>query len=289
MVERLAAALRAHGVEAESEAVGAASVRHGLQELSERADAGLLVVGSTTRGVAGRILGGTTATALLHGAGCAVAVAPRSYRSPGGAPLTVGVGFDGSVDAEVALADAAAFAKATGARLRVLAAADFSTWVEPVGFTAFDYSEIMRDQLRFLERTLQHAVDAVPDDVAVEPVVREGDAATVLREASDDLDLLVCGSRGYGAVRGALLGSVTRRLVQSGGCPVVVVPRAGGSEGRSLAGLVAASAPSPPHLSRAHRRASGDRSVPAVLLLCYIKIKELITTTGWRCSGRAAC
>ena len=78
VVERLAAALRAHGVEAESEAVGAASVRHGLQELSERADAGLLVVGSTTRGVAGRILGGTTATALLHGAGCAVAVPPRS-------------------------------------------------------------------------------------------------------------------------------------------------------------------------------------------------------------------
>ena len=52
----------------------------------------------------------------------------------------------------------------------------------------------------------------------------EGDAATELAAASAELDLLVLGSRGYGSVRSALLGSVSRALVRSAACPVVVLP-----------------------------------------------------------------
>lgn len=37
-------------------------------------------------------------------------------------------------------------------------------------------------------------------------------------------DAIVCGSRGLGAITGALLGSVTRRLLHVATCPVVVVP-----------------------------------------------------------------
>jgi nucleotide-binding universal stress UspA family protein len=238
VVQRLADALRAQGVEATGEAVADVSVARGLNAVSERADAGVLVVGSTTRGPAGRILSGTTATHLLHGAACAVAVAPRAFEAPAQAPLTIGVGYNGSADADVALAEAADYARVTGARLRMLAAADLSSWIQPVGVASFDYGQLMRGQVQALERAVRKAVDALPGDVAVEHAIREGDAAKVLAEASDDLDLLVCGSRGYGAIRGALLGSVSRRLVQAARCPVVVVPRDAREGGRSLSALV---------------------------------------------------
>jgi nucleotide-binding universal stress UspA family protein len=63
--------------------------------------------------------------------------------------------------------------------------------------------------------------------------VVEGDAAIELTEASAELDLLVLGSRGYGPIRSALLGSVSRALVPSSACPVVVLPRAAHGAGDS--------------------------------------------------------
>ena len=50
-------------------------------------------------------------------------------------------------------------------------------------------------------------------------------AHTALAAASGDLDLLVCGSRGYGPVRRVLLGSVSRRLSHEARCPLIVLPR----------------------------------------------------------------
>ena len=38
------------------------------------------------------------------------------------------------------------------------------------------------------------------------------------------IDGSVLGSRGYGSLRSALLGSVSRALVRSAACPVVVLP-----------------------------------------------------------------
>ena len=52
-----------------------------------------------------------------------------------------------------------------------------------------------------------------------------GDPVDVLVRLSEHLDLLVCGSRGYGPVRAVLLGAVSRRIVTEARCPVAVVPR----------------------------------------------------------------
>ncbi len=52
-----------------------------------------------------------------------------------------------------------------------------------------------------------------------------GDAATEIIEYADDhnVDLIVAGSRGLGAVRGWLLGSVSRKLVHYARCSVLIV------------------------------------------------------------------
>ena len=71
---------------------------------------------------------------------------------------------------------------------------------------------------------LRRAVDAQPADLAIEHEPHEGAGVAILAEATRALDLLVCGSRGNGAVRGVLLGSVSRRPIGAANCPVAVVP-----------------------------------------------------------------
>jgi nucleotide-binding universal stress UspA family protein len=52
-----------------------------------------------------------------------------------------------------------------------------------------------------------------------------GDPAEVLVDFSKGVDLLVCGSRGYGPARAVLLGSVSRDVMDEARCPVIVLPR----------------------------------------------------------------
>jgi nucleotide-binding universal stress UspA family protein len=62
-------------------------------------------------------------------------------------------------------------------------------------------------------------------DVEVEPDVSVGDPAEFLIAASENIDLLVCGSRGYGPRRAVLLGGVSRRITTEAHCPVIVLAR----------------------------------------------------------------
>lgn len=73
-------------------------------------------------------------------------------------------------------------------------------------------------------QTLRHALDQVPDDIIVHPIVVEGPAAHALLDAAKDADLLVVGSRGRGGFAGLLLGSTSHQVVSHARCPVVVVP-----------------------------------------------------------------
>jgi nucleotide-binding universal stress UspA family protein len=73
--------------------------------------------------------------------------------------------------------------------------------------------------------TLDGIVARVKDesaDVQVEPVLREGQAAAVLVEESEDADLIVVGSRGHGFA-GLLLGSVSQECAHRARCPVLIV------------------------------------------------------------------
>jgi nucleotide-binding universal stress UspA family protein len=78
------------------------------------------------------------------------------------------------------------------------------------------------------ERVYEDAVGRMPDGVTSEPLLLRGDPAEALNEAASDLDLLVLGSRGYGPVKGTLVGSVSSRVMAATPCPVVVVPRGAG-------------------------------------------------------------
>lgn len=72
----------------------------------------------------------------------------------------------------------------------------------------YDYGRLAQESRQDLQQRLRRAVDAQPADLAIEHEPHEGAGVAILAEATRALDLLVCGSRGYGAVRGVLLGSV---------------------------------------------------------------------------------
>ena len=102
--------------------VGATSPARALHETAEREQADLIVVSSDTRGNDGRVAADATGRSALHGAPCAVALAPAGFAETGGDLAPVGAGFDGSWESRLALSSAAGVAESVSGELRVISA-----------------------------------------------------------------------------------------------------------------------------------------------------------------------
>jgi nucleotide-binding universal stress UspA family protein len=222
--------LEPEGIPVDCRELGNTSAARALHEASEAEDAGLLVVGSTHQGPVGRVVPGSTAQRLMHGAPCPIAIVPAGWEAGSGLN-TIGVAYVDSDEGRDALRGGYALARRAGAKLRVLTA------VKP-GLTAYARTEpstparrgtdvnTVEGELRVsAEKALRRATEALDGDVPVETDAFVEDPADVLIRVSENVDLLVCGSRGYGPVRAVLLGGVSRRLTAEAACPVIVVPR----------------------------------------------------------------
>lgn len=114
LLAQLEAELARAGVSARPLVIADAAPARVLQSIAERDDADLIVVGAPHRSGADRVLGGDAAAGTLHGAPCAVAVAPRGFADRARALRTVGVGFDDSPESRAALELARRVAGAAG-------------------------------------------------------------------------------------------------------------------------------------------------------------------------------
>ena len=190
-----------------------------LHELAERESAGALVIGSSSRGPVGRVLPGAVTDRLLNGAPCAVAVAPAGFTlDDAHSPRVVGVAFVDTPDGHVALATARSLAGQAHAAIRVL------TVAEPLDLVVTAAPEIHEAARRASRQTAEAALARAVDGGSGAGQVLSGRPARALAAASEDLDLLVCGARGYGPIRTLLLGGTSHALVRKAGCPVLVVP-----------------------------------------------------------------
>jgi nucleotide-binding universal stress UspA family protein len=197
-----------------------------LQELAERTEAAAIVIGSSHRGDVGRVLAGTTAERLMHGAPCPVLVAPRGYTR--GELRRILVGHDGGDEAQGAL-EAALAASGHVHILRVLQPTSFSLQASMAG--GFIPPSDIESEAR---KSFEAEFSALGDDVECEFVV--GDAVAELVRRTEDADLAIVGSRGYGPLRSVLLGSVSAQLLRQAACPVMVVPRGAAAEAAALLG-----------------------------------------------------
>jgi nucleotide-binding universal stress UspA family protein len=215
------------GEEAEYSAVGSSSPAHGLHDVADAEGASLIVVGSTRHGARRRILPGSTGERLLHGAAHPVAVAPRGARDqPDASVQTVGCAFIDTRDGREALDWAARLAARVGGRLNVISVAGrHAEGFAPVVRREAEETYIAEAKQRYQE-ALDGALAELPSGLDATGEVLAGDVVDCLASLDDrDLDVLVCGSRGYGPVRRVLLGGVAARLVRRAAAPVVVVPR----------------------------------------------------------------
>lgn len=194
-----------------------------LHQVAEQEHAELIVVGSAHRGPIGRLLLGDVSRATLYGAPCPVAVAPRGLHKHSIGPISaIGVGLNSTRESDAALAMAAEFAAQVGASLQLLTAVAMPAAMASTYEYAYDWTDVEADSRRVATQQLAEIKASL--DVPVDTVVVCGNAGSALQEMSQHVDLIVAGSRGWGAVKSVVLGSTTDRLVHHAHCPVLVVP-----------------------------------------------------------------
>ncbi|MBB3101079.1 nucleotide-binding universal stress UspA family protein [Actinoplanes campanulatus] len=189
---------------------------HAAAALTERsAQARLLVLGGRGHSAVAGLLGSVTVAVTAH-ARCPVVVVR------GATPVTgpVVVGIDDTVTAAGVLAFAAEQARARKAPLSVIHAWPPVTgiWAE----TPMATGTVTEQERAPFDSQVTLVRDTFPDLRIDADAVVEHPAAALTR-VSDGAQLLVVGSRGRGALRGLLLGSVSQHLLRHSACPVAIV------------------------------------------------------------------
>ncbi len=131
------------------------------------------------------------------------------------------VGVDGSTANDAVIETAAKLSASTGGALVVLHVLD----VWPSRGAAHEESEAAaRSLLDTVKTRIEDAGGKVAGTLFARPGAR-GAAWEICETAkAERADAIVVGSRGHGAWAGAVLGSVSQRVVHHAPCPVLIVP-----------------------------------------------------------------
>lgn len=208
----------------ETRIIADASPARALQSLAEELDAGMIVLGSSHTGRLGRVLPGSTAERLLHGAPCPVAVVPYAFRmGKQHGVKTIACAWDGSPESEAALGVAEELAGEASASLRVIRVFEPTSYLYPTEL-AGGYADFRAEARKMAQDGLTRRMEHIPASVDAQSDFHEGLADHDLVELSETVDLMVLGSRGYGPLKAVLLGGVSGKVVREAGCPVIVVP-----------------------------------------------------------------
>jgi nucleotide-binding universal stress UspA family protein len=209
--------------------VASTSAAHGLADLADDVEAAMVIVGTTTEETGlTRALLGTSTERLLHGATVPVTVVPPGWRQSAPDRISsIGVAYVDTRDGREALRRAVRVALRIPARL---------TLYSVLGQSSERYSYLVgrTDEQAFVDKArdsygkaLEFAAAGVPPELEPRTVLLEGSVVESLTALGpDDVDMLVCGSRGYGPVRRVQLGGVSSPLIRRARLPVAVVPRA---------------------------------------------------------------
>ncbi len=215
----LSEALAESGVSAATLSLGASGVGRGLHELAESDGSDLLVIGSDRRTPSGRVWIHDATSQALAGAPCALAIAPSDYAEHPNPLREIGVAFNGSPESQDALAVARLLAAQHHAKLSAFEA------VDPTGHTPRSHDP--GDAAETIEASVASTLRRLAALGNLEAHAACGAPTTELTVYSASIDLLVIGSRGYGALGRLVHGSVTRELARSAKSPLLILtPRA---------------------------------------------------------------
>ena len=141
-------------------------------------------------------------------------------------PTTILLATDGSKEAQLAATTAADLTQKTNSELHVVTVGpDYPLYELPEHPAEFE--DVLRENRREAKEVLEQQAKKIEESgVSVkETHLREGRADEEIVEVAEEIGagLIVMGSRGYGRLRRALLGSVSDAVVRHAHCPVTIV------------------------------------------------------------------
>lgn len=207
-------------VDAKLLAVGNRDTPRELQRIATDEGADLLVVGSARRAGARTMLLSDVSRAILRGAPCPVVVVPHD-RKADRTPRVIGVAYDRSAEAAAALDHATTYARAVRGTLRIVDAVGVGPI--PQGWDP-DRQRSAEDLRRGVEVQLREMAASLRAPATAEALL--GSPRAILGTLAGQVDLLICGSRGWGPLARVTLGSTSDWLIHHAPCPVMVIPRA---------------------------------------------------------------
>jgi nucleotide-binding universal stress UspA family protein len=206
------------------------SIPMGLMELVAAHDARLVVVGSSSSGLLGRVALGSVTERLVHTASVPVAIAPRGYTSGSGPVRRVTAAYGDEADVNGLIPAAAEVAKRWSASLRIVSFA-----VRPVRMFGGSIEPSAEDLVlqQWSRRTFDDVVkqlNTIRERIPVPDVDLQVGSGHDWREAVEAVtweagDILLMGSGTAGPVARVFLGSAASKILRHAPVPVMIVPR----------------------------------------------------------------
>lgn len=143
------------------------------------------------------------------------------------------IAYDGSEPSRQALNQGVNIAKLTDSHVTILTVAPrimiplFSSEVSSIS-TAQEMGNYYQDMKDYYSKSLKKGVKEIErnyPELQIETMLKEGRPSSTIVETAEEgkYDLIVIGSRGLGGISGWLLGSTSKKVVESCKVPILVV------------------------------------------------------------------
>lgn len=206
------------------------SIPNGLMELAHQHGADVVVVGSSSSGLLGRVTLGSVTDRLVHTSKVPVAIAPRGYPSSSTPIERLTVAYGGEADTVRLIATSAELARQWRVQLRI---ASFTVRPSTMFGGSIERSAEELVVQQWTRRTMDAAAKqldearATVSDAGVDVVIGTG---TDWQEAVDDIawesgDMLLLGSGAAGPLAQVFLGTAAAKILRHAPIPVMIVPR----------------------------------------------------------------
>ena len=206
--------------------VKARSTPVGLLEAAEQHKASLVVVGSSTAGLFGRISLSSVADRLLHSSHVPVALAPRGFRVGDTDQVDcVTVAYTGTEQCDSLLRTADELVSQLDTKMRL---ASFAVQPAPPVTAMFrtEEADVVAEWTKTIESSARRVLGDSKEPGAGVSIGRGHDWETALNDITwHDGDLLLIGSSESGPVARVFLGSRAAKIIRHTPVPVLVVPR----------------------------------------------------------------
>ena len=207
------------------------STAAGLLQVAYDHDAALVVVGSSSSGLMGRMALGSVTDRIVHTARVPVAIAPRGYELGPGRITRITAGYGGAADESGLIAAAAELTRRWSLPLRVV-----SFTVRPMA--AFIPTATPGSEQAMIDRWIDRTRDAVAAELAeVRTRIPVPDVEVVVGTGPDwpaamdgvtwrPGEILALGSGAAGVVSQVFPGTVANRILRNSPVPVILMPKA---------------------------------------------------------------